>query len=107
MLKQTEKSENYLLSFLGMILFVIWGLFNCGVEIKPIGPSQTDCKRIEGLPGPEDLAIDREERILYISSHERRTKNQTGKIFRIDLKNPSATPEEIPVKYPSESYNFV
>ncbi|UID83766.1 arylesterase [Leptospira interrogans] len=102
MLKQTEKSENYLLSLLGMILFIIFGLFNCGVEINPSGPSGADCKKIEGLPGPEDLAIDREEKILYISSHERRIKNQTGKIFKIDLKNPSATPEEILVKYPSE-----
>lgn len=83
-----------------MILFIIFGLFNCGVEINPSGPSGADCKKIEGLPGPEDLAIDREEKILYISSHERRIKNQTGKIFKIDLKNPSATPEEILVKYP-------
>ncbi|EMG13136.1 hypothetical protein LEP1GSC151_4759 [Leptospira interrogans serovar Grippotyphosa str. LT2186] len=82
MLKQTEKSENYLLSLLGMILFIIFGLFNCGVEINPSGPSGADCKKIEGLPGPEDLAIDREEKILYISSHERRIKNQTGKFLR-------------------------
>ncbi|WP_061249931.1 hypothetical protein [Leptospira alstonii] len=100
LLKRTEKCGNSPFLFLGAIILFL-NLLNCGVEIKAVGPSGAACTKIGGIPGPEDLAIDWEEKVLYVSSHERRTKNQTGKIFTIDLKNPSA-PTELSVKYPSE-----
>lgn len=47
--------------------------------------SLSDCKRIESFPGPEDMAIDREEKILYISSHDRRNFESIGTIFSLNL----------------------
>ncbi|WP_061215906.1 hypothetical protein [Leptospira santarosai] len=102
LLKKIEKCRNSHLPLFKVILSLTLNFFlNCGTEIKSVGPSGADCIKIERLPGPEDLAIDREEKILYVSSHERRIKNQLGKIFTIDLKNPSA-PTELSVKYPPE-----
>ena len=39
-------------------------LLNCYANVKP-NPIE-GCKRIQGMPGPEDLAIDRETGILYV-----------------------------------------
>ncbi|AOP32836.1 arylesterase [Leptospira tipperaryensis] len=101
MTKQTLKCGNSLGFRNTVMLLLILTLLNCGVDIKSVGPSGAACTRIEGLPGPEDLALDAEEKILYVSSHERRTSNQTGKIFWIDLKN-SSVPKELPVQFPPE-----
>ncbi|MBM9500106.1 arylesterase [Leptospira sp. 201903071] len=99
--KQTRKCRNSLdFRNTTLLLFVLL-LLNCGADIKSAGPSGSACTRIEGLPGPEDLALDAEEKILYVSSHERRISDQTGKIFLIDLKN-SSGPKELPVKFPPE-----
>ncbi|WP_010572700.1 arylesterase [Leptospira kmetyi] len=102
LLKQNRECRNSFGFYLGTILLLTLNLWNCGAEIKAVGPSGAACTKIEGLPGPEDLAIDSEEKILYVSSHERRIKDQTGKIFTIDLKNPAATPKEISLKYPPD-----
>lgn len=55
-----------------------------------------------GTPGPEDMAIDRESEILYISSHERREKDKTGFIFTLDLKKDSKTPTKLESNYPDQ-----
>ncbi|TGL74473.1 arylesterase [Leptospira yasudae] len=105
LLKRTETCGNSSCISLGTILLLFLAsaisLTNCGADIKAVGPTAAACTRIEGLPGPEDLALDKEERILYISSHERRISDQTGKIYWIDLKN-SSVPKELPVKFPPE-----
>lgn len=64
-----------------MILFIIFGLFNCGVEINPSGPSGADCKKIEGLPGPEDLAIDREEKFYIFQATKEELKTKPEKFL--------------------------
>ncbi|RHX85264.1 arylesterase [Leptospira stimsonii] len=83
------------------LILSLFAVLRCGAEVKSLGPSGSACVRIEGLPGPEDLALDAEEKILYVSSHERRISDQTGKIFWIDLKN-SSVPKELPVQFPPE-----
>ncbi|XDD50648.1 arylesterase [Leptospira sp. WS92.C1] len=83
------------------ILISAFLFLNCGVEVKSKGPFGAACSKIEGLPGPEDIALDGDEKILYVSSHERRISNQTGKLFWIDLRN-SPIPRELPVKFPPE-----
>ncbi len=47
--------------------------------------SLKDCKKIESFPGPEDIAIDRETKILYISSHDRRNFESMGTIFSLNI----------------------
>ena len=67
-------------------------LFNCYASVKP-NPIE-GCKRIQGTPGPEDIAIDRETGILYVSSHERRGALVDGKLFQINL---NSTTEPVPI----------
>ncbi len=66
-----------------ILLLVLILLFNCYANVKP-NPIP-GCKRIMGMPGPEDMAIDRETGILYVSSHERRGKLVDGKLFQLNL----------------------
>jgi arylesterase / paraoxonase len=73
---------------------------NCFSHVEPKGSK--NCERILGTPGPEDIAIDRESEILYISSHERREKNKTGYIFSLDLKKESKIPSKIDTNYPEK-----
>jgi arylesterase / paraoxonase len=73
---------------------------NCFSHVDPIG-SQS-CEKITGTPGPEDLAIDRETGILYISSHERREKNKTGFLYTLDVKKEAKIPLKIETNYPEK-----
>jgi hypothetical protein len=74
-------------NFLFLVLIL---LLNCYANVKP-NPIP-GCKRILGMPGPEDLAIDRETGILYVSSHERRGELVDGKLFQLNL---NATDEPV------------
>ncbi len=82
-------------------LLLLLALFlNCYANVKTI--SIDGCKKIVGLPGPEDLAIDRETGILYISSHERRGTLVEGKLFQINLNSPTeSVPTLIETNYPN------
>ncbi|MBP7280564.1 MAG: SMP-30/gluconolactonase/LRE family protein [Leptospiraceae bacterium] len=81
-------------------LFLLFILFmNCYASVKPV-PIE-GCKRIQGTPGPEDMAIDRETGILYISSHERRGELVDGKLFQLNLNSTSEiSPVLIETNYP-------
>ena len=70
-----------------ILFFLLPLLINCFANVKPI--SIDGCKQIQGVPGPEDMAIDRENGVLYISSHERRGKLVDGKIFQLNLSSSS------------------
>ena len=73
---------------------------NCFSHVDPKGSG--NCEKISGTPGPEDIAIDRESGILYISSHERREKNKTGYIFTLDLKKEAKIPVKMEINYPEK-----
>ncbi|PJZ71351.1 arylesterase [Leptospira perolatii] len=79
-------------------LFLLLFLASCAGEVKKISLSQ--CSKFPGMPGPEDLDIDRSAGILYVSSHERRTPDQDGFLFVIDLKSPNPQPIRIETNYP-------
>ncbi|WP_412758414.1 arylesterase [Leptospira cinconiae] len=81
-------------------VFVVLGLLfsNCSGDIKDI--PLKNCSKISGMPGPEDLAIDREAGLLYVSSHERRIKDQEGKIYFLDLNSSPLEPKLLEVEYP-------
>lgn len=83
-----------------ILLLVLVLIFNCYATVKPL-PIE-GCQKISGTPGPEDLAIDRETGILYISSHERRGDLVDGKLFQLDLNKADAKPKLIETNYPKE-----
>ena len=89
-------SRLYLLSFFLLGLFTI----NCFSHVDQKGP--TNCEKISGTPGPEDIAIDRDTGILYISSHERREKNKIGFLYTLDLKKDAKIPIKIETNYPEK-----
>ena len=53
------------------------------------------CQAIVGVPGPEDLQIDRARGVAYISSDDRRNPDKGGALYRLDLKAPAPEPKEI------------
>ncbi len=73
-----------------ILFLVLILLLNCYANVKP-NPIP-GCKRIMGMPGPEDMAIDRETGILYVSSHERRGELVDGKLFQLNV---NATDEPV------------
>ncbi|MGJ4745369.1 arylesterase [Leptospira sp. SA-E8] len=82
------------------IVFAVLGLFfsNCSGDVKDI--PLRGCSKVSGMPGPEDLAIDREAGLLYVSSHERRIKDQEGKLFYLDLNSSPLEPKLLELEYP-------
>ena len=57
--------------------------------------SQARCQRIEGVPGPEDIVIDHERGVAYISSQQRKSgsvRQVNGAIFKLDLINDEPQP---------------
>lgn len=64
--------------------------------------SLSDCQKLEGFPGPEDILIDRETQILYISSHDRRNFDSIGTIFSLNLTTGQVqklSPEQTPKNF--------
>ncbi|TGL63359.1 arylesterase [Leptospira sarikeiensis] len=81
-------------------VFVILSLFvlDCSGDVKDI--PLKNCSKVSGMPGPEDLAVDREAGLLYVSSHERRIKDQEGKIYFIELNSTGLQPKLLETEYP-------
>ena len=54
------------------------------------------------MPGPEDMALNRRTQWLYVSSHNRRHAEETGKLFALDLNQSDAElkPQPLNVQYP-------
>ncbi len=73
-------------------------LFQCSSDLKDI--PLKNCVSYSGMPGPEDLVLDRGAGILYVSSHERRIKEQDGKLFYLDLNSPNSKPSILETNYP-------
>ncbi|TGK07469.1 arylesterase [Leptospira semungkisensis] len=86
----------YLNSLIFMILCL--ALPGCSSDLKEI--PLKNCSKISGLPGPEDLAVDRASGLLYISSHERRISDQEGKLYYLDLNSNKPEPKLLETNYP-------
>jgi hypothetical protein len=63
-----------------------------------------NCRRVLSTPGPEDIALSRPSRTLYVSSHDRRNFGTTGKLYSVDLSKPLAelTAVAVAANYPAE-----
>lgn len=68
-----------------IVLLISVSLWHCFAQVKQ-KPIQ-GCSKISGMPGPEDFAADKEKKILYITSHDRRKKTETGKIYSVNIKD--------------------
>ncbi len=81
------------------LFLILFLTSNCLGSLRDRGGE--DCQQIQGMPGPEDFVIDREEGIMYVSSHERRVEGQFGSIFWIDLKAKEKVAKKFVIEYPS------
>ena len=70
--------------------------------VSVAAPTGSNCLKLHGMPGPEDLALSRSKKWLYVSSHNRRHVEETGKLFAVDLSKPDAElkPQALRVQYP-------
>ncbi len=60
--------------------------------------SQATCRRIEGVPGSEDMVIDHERGVAYVSSQQRKSgsaRQVNGDIFKLDLTNDEPQPVNV------------
>ena len=57
------------------------------------------CTVVPGPPGPEDIAIDRQAGLAYLSSDDRRAYRHgtdlPGRIYRLDLSKPASAPQAL------------
>ncbi len=81
-----------------LILLTVKVLYDFGAFRNPSN-SYTSSLLIEGVKGPEDITIDYDRGLLFISSDDRRArmlgKEVKGGIYTIDLKSESLTPKKI------------
>jgi arylesterase / paraoxonase len=82
----------FLIAFSGALAFA---------NDSALAPAGT-CQKIHGMPGPEDITLNRTRNLLYVSSHNRRNADEEGKLFAIDLSQSDAELKPIPlnVQYP-------
>lgn len=91
-----------LLSFSLLVFAVLgwrlYGTLDNGGAFQTVESTNTsNCTSVRGILGPEDLEIDRERGLVYVSSHDRRTDlaledaetSVRGSIFVYDLNAPS------------------
>lgn len=96
-----KKIIKNIIKVLGVILAVLFAyvlyIFTITGQFKTLEPHFAGvCKTIEGIPGTEDITIDLEEGIAYISSDDRRTNpNSSGAIFAYNLKRTDSRPIKI------------
>ena len=70
--------------------------------VSSIVQTAKSCFKVHGMPGPEDVALNRSKKWLYVSSHNRRHFEDSGKLFAIDLSKPDVElkPLALDVQYP-------
>lgn len=83
----------------GYRLIVDGGLL---VSVVPHAPGA--CRQVGEVPGPEDFALDRERKLLYVSSHNRRHPRSRGALYVVDLRQPLAALAARPLRadYPED-----
>jgi arylesterase/paraoxonase len=80
-------------------LFILKTIYDAG-EFKDLSPhSNLQCKKFEGIPGAEDIVIDRKSGIAYISSDDRRKSMAgnpvQGAIFAYSLNAGNSIPKKL------------
>jgi arylesterase/paraoxonase len=73
-------------------------------ELEPVGLPR--CTPVGGVPGPEDITIERKSGIAFISSFDRRAalagQPRRGGIFAYDLRSPGSAPRELTADFAGE-----
>ena len=81
-----------------VLILILKVLYDFGAFRSPTN-SYTESQLIEGIKGPEDITIDYDRGILFISSDDRRArlrgKEVKGGIYAINLKDKSLTPKKL------------
>ena len=81
-----------------LFLLTVKVLYDFGA-FRKFDNSYTSSQLIEGIKGPEDITIDYDQSLLFISSDDRRSrmrgKDVKGGIYTIDLKDKTLTPKKI------------
>lgn len=81
-------------------LFVLVRLQNLGAFHQSENMFSGQCKAIKGITGPEDIQLDKQRGIAYISAYDRRAANEgvrvRGEIYLIDLKQADPVPVLLP-----------
>lgn len=90
-------------AFLKFFQWMLVGVFaSTGVWAADALHVPNACIKVHGMPGPEDITLNRAKNLLYVSSHNRRNEKEEGKLFAIDLSKPDAElkPTPLNVQYP-------
>ncbi|MCP9767725.1 hypothetical protein EGI22_07355 [Lacihabitans sp. LS3-19] len=85
-----KKSQKFLLTILAIIFlgyFIFQTLSKAGVFLSLEPYSEFQENIIKTSPGVEDITVDSETNIAYLSSCERRIPNATGGLFSINLQD--------------------
>lgn len=84
----------------GRLVFLLVPASGQFTSFETVGVDQ--CRKIEVAPGPEDIQIDHETGLAYISATDRRndTESQRVGIYSLDLNNPDASPRRLEGKLP-------
>lgn len=89
-----------LLAGLGLLLvllaaFVVDLLIAAGEFATLVPLREASCRRLAGVPGAEDVVIDREQGLALLASVDRRRGAESGAILGYDLESTSATPVDL------------
>ncbi len=79
-----------------IFIFSIKAIIKMGVVTSIKGINNWNCEKIGGLPGSEDIVIDHESGIAFISSQNRRMGDKVqGGIFELDLNVADSVPRKL------------
>lgn len=91
---------------LGIAGYVFYIFYKSGSFKDIQSHCECSCQRVEGVVGPEDITIDEELAMAFISSDDRRAymegDNIQGAIFEYDLNNANAQPVNISKDFDKE-----
>ena len=94
------------LLMVGLVVWFVVDLLNASGYFKTITPHfEGRCQPVGGMPGPEDITVDPESGVAYISSTDRRAlragKVTEGAIYALDLESPEPRPVELTGQFES------
>ncbi len=75
---------------LALSLKILWD----SGEFRTLNPVFPECRQVKGVASSEDITIDVESRIAFISSTDRRSR-EPGNIYSFDLNQPAAVPQPL------------
>jgi arylesterase/paraoxonase len=93
-----KKSQKFLITFLAVAFsayFIYQTLSKAGVFLHLQPYSEYQENSIKTSPGIEDITVDPETNIAYLSSCERRVSDATGNLFSINLQDSLRVPKDL------------